>query len=133
MPNDAKSEFLANRAMGDWAERIFAASIRKSQPGWQVTHYGDSDNKAAGDDGFKEFYLGLLEEVRKYGKRPDLLIFAKALNIPEDISQLTRKETDPLASYGCNRSFGGSIQQVRIFEIQSRPRTGLGCGESRRA
>ena len=59
VPNDAKSEFLANRAMGDWAERIFAASIRKSQPGWQVTHYGDSDNKAAGDGGFKEFYLGL--------------------------------------------------------------------------
>jgi hypothetical protein len=78
-----------------------------------------------------------LEDVRQYGKRPDLLIFAKALNIPEDISQLTRKETDPLVtdsiSYGCNRSFGGSIQQVRIFEIQSRPRTGLGCGESRRA
>jgi hypothetical protein len=96
VPTDARSEFLANRAMGDWAERILAAAIRASRPEWQVSHYGSAERMAAGDRGFREFYLGGLEEVRKYGKRPDLLIFPRDLDIPDDISNLSFDQVDPL-------------------------------------
>lgn len=74
VPVDANSEFLANRAMGDWAENILAMSLREAT-GLHVVHYGEADTIAAGEEGFKEFYLDRLENVRLRGKRPDLLIF----------------------------------------------------------
>lgn len=32
VPTDARSEFLANRAMGDWAESVLAGAIRAACP-----------------------------------------------------------------------------------------------------
>ncbi len=96
VPTDARSEFLANRAMGDWAERTLAAAIRKACPDSQVSHYGIADKMAAGDEGFREFFLGGLDEVRKYGKRPDLLMFPKTRNVTDDISSLPFSELDKL-------------------------------------
>jgi hypothetical protein len=86
VPTDARSEFLANRAMGDWAESVLAGAIRAACPEWQVTHYGNTESMAAGEVGFKEFYLSGLDEVRKYGKRPDLLISPRSVNMPENIT-----------------------------------------------
>lgn len=86
VPNDAGSEFLGNRAMGDWAEDVLAHAIRRSFPEWKVSHYGSRESTAAGDKGFREFYLASLEDVRKYGKRPDLLLFESDCEVPEDIS-----------------------------------------------
>lgn len=96
VPTDSRSEFLANRAMGDWAEKILAAAIRSSHPDWQVSHYGNTESISAGEEGFRAFYLGALEEVRQYGKRPDLLIFPRKLNVSDDISLQPFAQIDPL-------------------------------------
>lgn len=92
-PGDARSEFLANRAMGDWAEGLLASSLRAVLPDHTVSHYGDSDRIAAGSEGFKEFYYARLEDVRLRGKRPDLLVFPRSVT---DISDLTQKSTEEL-------------------------------------
>jgi hypothetical protein len=82
--------------MGDWAENILADAIRVARPEWQATKYGNSESMAAGEPGFKAFYLASLDEVRNYGKRPDLLIFPKNLNIPDDIATQPFATVDPL-------------------------------------
>jgi len=96
VPTAARSEFLANRALGDWAEKTLAAAIRNSHPEWQVTHYGKAETMSAGEEGFKTFYLDSLAEVRKYGKRPDLLIFSRQLSVADDISAEPFAKADPL-------------------------------------
>ena len=76
IPTDARSEFLANRAMGDWAEGALKDSFMSSNEiAVEISHYGDTDSIAAGEPGFKETYLRAKEETRRWGKRPDLLIF----------------------------------------------------------
>lgn len=92
IPTDARSEFLANRAMGDWAENILANSIS----GFQVIHYGDADSLAAGDLGFKETYLSKLEDTRLYGKRPDLLIMKKNFQNQFEVLNKSTLELKPL-------------------------------------
>jgi len=94
VPTDARSEFLANRAMGDWAEDILARAINESSKGWVAVHYGNAERIAAGEPGFKQFYLSGMEEVREYGKRPDLLIFPASAEVPEDITALPFAEAD---------------------------------------
>ncbi len=94
IPTDARSEFLANRAMGDWAEGVLAQAIREGQGDWTVSHYGNAQRIAAGDDGFREFYLSVMEEVRRYGKRPDLLVFAGDDDVPDDITSVPFDEAD---------------------------------------
>ena len=75
VPTDARSEFLANRAMGDWAERRLTSASLAALPEFRVTQYGNTDRIAAGHPEFKARYLAGLEETRIFGKRPDLLFF----------------------------------------------------------
>lgn len=98
VPTDARSEFLANRAMGDWAEEVVAKSFN-SKFGNQVQaiHYGDTDSSAAGEEGFAERYLAAKEETRLYGKRPDLLLLPATENVPADISAWDRESADEIA------------------------------------
>src|SRR5258708_40170073 len=53
VPTDARSEFLANRAMGDWAERMLSAALVRALPKWKVVQYGSTDRVAAVDSAFK--------------------------------------------------------------------------------
>jgi len=99
VPTDARSEFLANRAMGDWAENLLAAAVRQARPDWRVCKYGSSEKLAAGDPGFKEFYLGALEKVRLYGKQPDLLVFPAHVSVPETLSEFPIEESDPWVAH----------------------------------
>lgn len=78
LPNDSNSEFLANRAMGDWAESTLADALRATTR-LHVVHYGEADTIAAGEPGFEDFFLARLESVRAHGKRPDLLLFDEEL------------------------------------------------------
>jgi len=98
IPTDARSEFLANRAMGDWAEDVLARAIAAAQPKWTVSHYGNAERIAAGEDGFRDFYLGVMDEVRLYGKRPDLLLFEKSQRAPEDMTGMSVEEAAPLVA-----------------------------------
>ena len=92
VPTDVRSEFLANRAMGDWAENILADAIRRAMPSCKVVHYGESSTIAAGDEGFKEFYLERWREVGLYGKRPDLLVMPEYINCEQDVSGMKTLE-----------------------------------------
>jgi hypothetical protein len=96
VPTDARSEFLANRAMGDWAERTLAAALNGAFPEWTVTQYGNTDRIAAGHPEFRTRYLTGLEETRRLGKRPDLLLFAAESHAEADISERAQAETELL-------------------------------------
>jgi hypothetical protein len=76
IPTDAKSEFLANRAMGDWAENLLINQINKDN-NFVSIRYGNDDVISAGEKGFAEFYIKQKKQVIDYGKRPDILIFEK--------------------------------------------------------
>ncbi len=94
VPTDARSEFLANRAMGDWAEKILTAALTVALPEWKVAQYGNSDRIAAAHPEFKDRYLIGLEATRLFRKRPDLLLFPKAVPIDEDVSEQGQAETE---------------------------------------
>lgn len=92
IPTEARSEFLANRAMGDWAEQTLADAIRRTRNDWKVVHYGDADRIAAGAPGFRQFFLERIEEVRLHGKRPDLLVFPRDTRIDDDVTAVPLSE-----------------------------------------
>ncbi|MBI2925814.1 MAG: AccI family restriction endonuclease [Verrucomicrobia bacterium] len=96
MPTDARSEFLANRAMGDWAERLLAEAIVRACPEWEVSQHGDTNRIAAGHPDFKASYLDGLEQTRQFGKRPDLLLFPANTTVGADLSALGHAEAEAL-------------------------------------
>lgn len=98
IPVDANSNFLGNRAMGDWAESALKELLMGSEIGFQPIHYGDSNQIAAGDEGFKDYYLRELEATRVFGKRPDLLLYSSG-STPEgnEFGERTVTETESLA------------------------------------
>ncbi|MDY7010825.1 MAG: AccI family restriction endonuclease [Planctomycetota bacterium] len=133
IPTDARSEFLANRAMGDWAEDVLAQAIRDGKGDWTVSHYGNAQRIAAGDDGFREFYLSVMEEVRKYGKRPDLLVFAGDSDISQDITSVPFDEADRLvrkavAAVEVRSSKFEALKYMRVRKEQRE--AGKGSGRS---
>ncbi len=95
VPTDARSEFLANRAMGDWAERMLSASLVRVLTDWKVVQYGSTDRIAAGHPEFKTHYLAGLEETRRFGKRPDLLLFLVGTPVDADLSERSHTDTEP--------------------------------------
>ena len=94
VPTDARSEFLANRAMGDWAERMLSAALTRAMSDLKVVQYGNTDRIAAGHPEFKARYLAGLEEMRSFGKRPDLLLFPAAFTVEADLSERGHAETE---------------------------------------
>jgi len=96
VPTDARSEFLANRAMGDWAERMLSAALVHALPEWKVVLYGSTDRIAAGHPEFKARYLAGIEETRRFGKRPDLLLFPAGAAADADVSERSRADTESL-------------------------------------
>jgi hypothetical protein len=108
VPTDARSEFLANRAMGDWAERMLSAALLRALPEWKVVQYGSTDRIAAGHPEFKTCYLAGLEETRRFGKRPDLLLFAAGVPVEADVSERSHADTESLVK-----------QAVAAIEVRS--------------
>jgi len=96
VPTDARSEFLANRAMGDWAEKMLTSALRECFPNLTVTQYGNTDRIAAGHPDFRGRYLAGIEETRLLGKRPDLLLFPTTAGSAADISERPQAETEGL-------------------------------------
>jgi hypothetical protein len=96
VPTDARSEFLANRAMGDWAEQMLTLALTAACPEWKIVQYGDTDRIAAGHPDFKATYLKGLEATRRFGKRPDLLLFPAASPLGVDLSAHGEDATDAL-------------------------------------
>jgi len=98
-PTQVFSEFLSNREQGDWAERLIFHAINSVSANYRAVQYGKSDNKVAGEDGFKEFYEGYQNELGTIGKRPDLLLFKKSDYNPEwggSIAKLNKAQLDEI-------------------------------------
>ena len=74
VPGPERSEFGSRRPMGDWAELISASAFRSAVPEWKIVPYGDRGRTPAGNVNFREAYLNRIEDVRLFGKRPDLLV-----------------------------------------------------------
>jgi hypothetical protein len=96
VPTDARSEFLANRAMGDWAERMLSVAFLRALPEWKVVQYGSTDRIAAGHPEFRARYLAGIEETRRFGKRPDLLLFPVGAAVEADVSGRSYSDIEPL-------------------------------------
>lgn len=127
-PTDARSEFLANRAMGDWAEDVLSAAIDAQLPGVKAVHYGDADRIAAGHEGFADFYIGRLEGVRIHGKRPDLLVVPHDLDTARDVSASTTPELADLvrAAHYAIEVRSSKFEANRYMEVKrQRSRTGI--------
>lgn len=123
VPTDANSEFLANRAMGDWAENLLSSAVQTALPKLKSIQYGNSDRMAAGEPGFKEFYLAGVEETRRYGKRPDLLLFAADEKVPNELSTLGHLKTAPfvkraIASLEVRSSKFEALKYMKFRETQ---------------
>ncbi len=104
-PTVARSEFLINRAMGDWAEEKILDAFTNQFPEFFPTKYGNSDKTIAGDPNFKLLFSRYVQELEHVGKRPDILIFEKHMEeiISNDISNYefdSLKEIVPRAKYG---------------------------------
>lgn len=108
VPTDARSEFLANRAMGDWAEQRLAEAIVRACPEWRVSHYGETSRIPAGHPHFRAAYLEGVEQTRRFGKRPDLLVFPAAADVDPDLSLRRQAETEVLVK-----------QAVAAIEVRS--------------
>ena len=123
VPTDARSEFLANRAMGDWAENTLSLALRSVFSNGQITQYGNTDRIAAGHPEFKARYLAGVEETRRFGKRPDLLILPAEVDAPADISELNHDESDvivrqALASIEVRSSKFEALTYMRVRQQQ---------------
>jgi hypothetical protein len=108
VPTDARSEFLANRAMGDWAEQRLAEAVVCACPEWKVSQYGNTNRIAAGHPEFKASFLAGLEQTRQFGKRPDLLLFPTRFEIDADLSVRNHSDTEGLVN-----------QAVAAIEVRS--------------
>lgn len=76
-PSAASSEFLTNKAQGDWAEEVVFRAINEHSGEFCAFKYGHTGELSAGDLGFSEFYETYQKELNEIGKRPDLLVFRK--------------------------------------------------------
>lgn len=94
-PTQSSSNFITNKAQGDWAENLIMRAINEKSKNYVAIKYGKSDDLVAGEDGFEEFFEQFQKELDRIGKRPDLLIFHKD-NFDEklgyDISKLEHSQ-----------------------------------------
>ena len=124
VPTDARSEFLANRAMGDWAEQRLAEAIVHACPAWKVSQYGDTNRIAAGHPEFRATYLAGLEQTRQYGKRPDLLLFPANASVAADLSARSHAECDSLLkqAVAAVEARSSKFEALTYMEVRKRQR-----------
>ena len=126
VPTDARSEFLANRAMGDWAERMLTGAILGALPEFKVAQYGNTDRIAAGHPEFKARYLAGLEETRLFGKRPDLLLFQQSVAVDSDLSEHRHTETEAMVkrAVAAIEVRSSKFEALRYMAVRQKQRDG---------
>jgi hypothetical protein len=97
-PARASEGFLSTIAQGMWAEEKLREAINSTQE-FIAIKYGQSrynHELISSKDAWKEYVAKVYEQMSKYGKRPDLLVFRRtsyiSSDLPEDISE--RDEED---------------------------------------
>ncbi|NJL77117.1 MAG: AccI family restriction endonuclease [Saprospiraceae bacterium] len=102
-PTQAFSEFLTNREQGDWAERLVLSAINALSEDLVAVHYGKSDARIAGEEGFEQFYEAYQDELDTIGKRPDILVLKKSdydVAWNYNISSLPKNQLDVVVPKG---------------------------------
>jgi hypothetical protein len=124
VPTDARSEFLANRAMGDWAEQRLTDAIVRACPEWKVSQYGDTGRIAAGHPEFRSSYLAGLERTRQFGKRPDLMLFPADVPVDADLSTRTSAEAEALVKQAVSavEVRSSKFEALTYMEVRKRQR-----------
>lgn len=119
-PGDARSEFLANRALGDWAEGRLALALSSALTprGYSVLKYGNSDDIVAGDPRFPEFYDKYQDELASHGKRPDLLIFKTTDTDPSWAGSIANLELSALKDIAGRAVAAIEVRSSKTFALK---------------
>lgn len=99
-PTQAFSEFLTNKEQGDWAEKTFIQNFNNLNNSLWATKYGRSEDLIAGESGFNVYYDTYQQELERIGKRPDVLVFERAVLLQE---QLLRDDISTLPEMVLNK------------------------------
>jgi len=97
VPNQATSNFIINKKLGDWAEDVIKRGIESAAPELSAVRYGRSEDLVAGEPGFKEFYTDYITELRSLGKRPDVLVYGEGAPSEENMKGKSAEELIPIA------------------------------------
>lgn len=122
VPSFADSKFQAEQALGDWAEQSVAAGLNRSLQNHKAIHYGFSSKTVAGEEGFSDEYKRGVIDTCEWGKRADLLIVPKSLNVPADISDLATEATSDIvaASIGAVEVRSSRTEALKYIAYQER-------------
>lgn len=116
IPVDANSNFLGNRAMGDWAESALKALLMENSSDFHPIHYGDTGEISAGDEAFKDYYLAELEATRVFGKRPDLLLYTSEVTPSED--EFREKAVAATETLACRATAAIEVRPSKFKALQ---------------
>jgi len=86
VPSQSDSKFQAEQSLGDWAEDSLFNAINRYSNEFKAVHYGFNSKLFAEDDGFKEEYSNGIIDTHKNGKRADLLLFERNIDVPDDLT-----------------------------------------------
>jgi hypothetical protein len=64
-PTAASSELLINKDPAVWAERLVIEAINGQSEAYDAIPFGESTDKAAGDEGFEKFYSHYVDVLNK--------------------------------------------------------------------
>lgn len=136
-PGDARSEFLANRAMGDWAEQALQKALNKQLADIRAVKFGNSDQIIAGDASFPAFFERYHCELAATGKRPDLLLVSNSSAAPcwgDDVSMLEPVALKPVTAAALaavevrsSKFLALQYEQVRASEARMKGRASRDC------
>jgi hypothetical protein len=119
VPTQASSEFLINKRLGDWGEDLIFRSIRSSTD-YIPVKYGRAADTVAGEPGFKKFYKQYQDELDRFGKRPDLLVFR-----PQDYTRsdhdLSGANEDEIMDLVRNAVLGIEVRSSSYLSKKYRP------------
>jgi hypothetical protein len=113
-PTGVTSQFLMNRALGDWAETAILNAFNTQFPDFLASKYGNSDNIIAGDSEFKSFFYHYVEELGQIGKRPDILIFKKDHNTSNISNDISNENLDDLGEIVQRSKYGIEVRSSKI-------------------
>jgi hypothetical protein len=100
-----------SRDHGAWV--CLGNALNEALAEYRAVHYGFSSKIVAGEEGFKEHYVRGVLDTCKHGKRADILIIDRKLNVPDDVSELETAELSELVAGSL-----GSIE-VRSSRMES--------------
>lgn len=117
-PGDANSEFLNNKAMGDWAEELVRDELKRVLTNHRAVKYGNADDIVAGDAGFAEHYTAYQDELSESGKRPDILIIPSELTDSSWHNDISGARLSTLGQITPRAVAGVEVRSSRFYALE---------------